>query len=43
MDSAKPRLLDEVRQALRRSHYFIRTEEALDQALYCVPRQTPSA
>jgi integron integrase len=28
MDSAKPRLLDEVRQALRRKHSSIRTEEA---------------
>ncbi len=28
MDSPHPRLLDQVRQALRRKHYSLRTEEA---------------
>ena len=40
----KPKLLDQVRQAIRTRHYSQKTEEkrSLDQAIHIFPRQTPS-
>ena len=45
VNSGNPKLLDQVRDAIRLKHYSIRTEQTysrLDPAIYSFPRQTAS-